>query len=202
MTIEVREATPGEFAEAGRVTADAYREFVRDGDDDWRAYLTHIADVEGRADRTTILVAVEEGQILGSATLELFDRVEPEDDPTLHPDEAHVRMVGVDPLARRRGIARALFDRCFELAREQRQDVRDAPHHGADEDRAADVRGDGVPTPRRPRVPRRLRAADLPDRALGAQATVSSTAGTTSPVASSTPSSNSASTRPPRNCCS
>ncbi|MGZ5318019.1 MAG: GNAT family N-acetyltransferase [Actinomycetota bacterium] len=121
MTIEVREATPGEFAEVGRVTADAYREFVRDGDDDWRAYLTHIADVEGRADRTTILVAVEEGQILGSATLELFDRVEPEDDPTLHPDEAHVRMVGVDPVARRRGIARGLFDRCFELARENRK---------------------------------------------------------------------------------
>lgn len=117
MTIEIREATPDEYAEAGRVTADAYREFVHDGDDDWHGYLDHIADVEGRADRTTILVAVEDGEILGSATLELFDRVEPEDDPTLHPDEAHVRMVGVDPRARRRGIARALFDRCFEIAR-------------------------------------------------------------------------------------
>ena len=117
MTIEVREATPGEFAEAGRVTADAYREFAREGDEGWHDYLSHIADVEGRADRTTILVAVEDGRILGSATLELFDRVEPEDDPTLHPDEAHVRMVGVDPGARRRGIARALFDRCFAIAR-------------------------------------------------------------------------------------
>ncbi len=117
MTIEVREATAGEFAEVGRVTADAYREFVREGDDGWRSYLAHIADVEGRADRTTILVAVEGGRILGSATLELFDRVEPEDDPTLHPDEAHVRMVGVDPDARRRGIARDLFARCFEIAR-------------------------------------------------------------------------------------
>ena len=117
MTIEIREATAGEYAEAGRVTADAYREFVRDGDDDWREYLDHIADVEGRADRTTILVAMEEGRILGTATLELFDRVEPEDDPSLHPEEAHVRMVGVDPGARRRGIARGLFDRCFQIAR-------------------------------------------------------------------------------------
>jgi ribosomal protein S18 acetylase RimI-like enzyme len=117
VTFEIREATRDEFAEAGRVTADAYREFVRDGDDDWHEYLDHIADVEGRADRTTILVAVEEGRILGTATLELFDRVEPEDDPDLHPDEAHVRMVGVDPSARRRGIARALFERCFDLAR-------------------------------------------------------------------------------------
>jgi ribosomal protein S18 acetylase RimI-like enzyme len=117
VTIEIREATRHEFADAGHVTADAYREFVGEGDDAWHEYLDHIADVEGRADRTTILVAMEEGRILGSATLELFDRVEPEDDPTLHPDEAHVRMVGVDPGARRRGIARGLFDRCFEIAR-------------------------------------------------------------------------------------
>jgi ribosomal protein S18 acetylase RimI-like enzyme len=117
VTVEIREAAPDEYAEAGRVTAEAYREFVRDGDDAWHEYLTHIADIEGRADRTTILVAVEGGKILGSATLELFDRVEPEDDPGLHPEEAHVRMVGVDPDERRRGIARSLFDRCFEIAR-------------------------------------------------------------------------------------
>jgi ribosomal protein S18 acetylase RimI-like enzyme len=117
VTYEIREATTDEYAEAGRVTAEAYREFVRDGDDAWHEYLDHIADVEGRADRTTILVAVEEGRILGTATLELFDRVEPEDDSTLHPEEAHVRMVGVDSGERRRGIARALFDRCFAIAR-------------------------------------------------------------------------------------
>ncbi len=117
MTFEIREARRDEFSEAGRITADAYREFVREGDDDWRRYLDRLADVEGRADRTTILVAVEDDRILGTATLELLDRVEPEDDPTLHPEEAHVRMVGVDPSARRRGIARALLDRCLELAR-------------------------------------------------------------------------------------
>lgn len=117
MTLEIREARRDEFSEAGRVTADAYREFVDDGDDDWHQYLDHLADVEGRADRTTILVAVDDDRIVGTATLELVDRVEPEDDPTLHPEEAHVRMVGVAPTARRRGIARALFDRCFELAR-------------------------------------------------------------------------------------
>ena len=117
MTVTIREATPGEYAEVGRVTAEAYREFVRPRDDAWRDYLGHIADVEGRADRTTILVAEEDGRILGNATLELVDRVEPEDDPTLHPEESHIRMVGVDPGARRRGIANALLDRCFELAR-------------------------------------------------------------------------------------
>ena len=72
--VVIREARPDEYPEAGRVTADAYREFVRDGDDDWHEYLEAIADVEGRADRTTILVALDAQRIVGSATLELFDR--------------------------------------------------------------------------------------------------------------------------------
>ena len=60
--MEIREATE-EFDEAGRVTAEAYREFIRPGDDDWERYLRRIADVEERADRTTVLVAVEDGRV-------------------------------------------------------------------------------------------------------------------------------------------
>ena len=63
--MEVREASPEEYAEAGRVTAEAYREFVRPGDDDWERYLLRIADVEARAGQTTIMVAVEDGRVLG-----------------------------------------------------------------------------------------------------------------------------------------
>jgi ribosomal protein S18 acetylase RimI-like enzyme len=117
--VTVREAAPHEYAEAGRVTAEAYRQFVVDGDDDWHEYLDAIADVEGRADRTTIFVALDGEQIVGSATLELFDRVEVEDDPTLHPEESHIRMLGVHPDVRRRGVARALMSACFERARHE-----------------------------------------------------------------------------------
>ena len=115
MNIQIREATPEEYAEAGAVTASAYREFVRGGD--WEDYLESIADVEGRADRTTIVIALGGTRIVGSATLELTDRVEPEDDPTLDPAEAHIRMLGVAPEARRRGIARALMADCMDRAR-------------------------------------------------------------------------------------
>ena len=91
------------------MTADAYREFVG-GDPDWEDYLAHIADVEGRAGRTTILVAVEDGRVLASLTLELEGRVrEDHEHEPLSPDEAHVRMLGVEPSARRRGIARLLM---------------------------------------------------------------------------------------------
>jgi len=114
--VEVREIRPDEYDEAGRVTALAYREFVLPGEDSWEEYLEKIADVAGRAGRSLVLVAVEEDRILGSATLELGERIDDED-PPLAADEAHIRMLGVDPDARGRGIARALIDACFDRAR-------------------------------------------------------------------------------------
>jgi ribosomal protein S18 acetylase RimI-like enzyme len=116
MTIEVRPVRPEEYEEAGRVTALAYREFVRPEDSDWEEYLARIADVRTRASRTVVLVAVEDGRVLGSATLELAGRTEEESEEPLAPDEAHIRMLGVHPDARGRGIARMLMDACFERA--------------------------------------------------------------------------------------
>jgi ribosomal protein S18 acetylase RimI-like enzyme len=115
--IEIREARPEEYDDAGRVTADAYREFVSP-EGGWRAYLGRIGDVRTRAQFTTVLVAVERGKVLGSATLELSQRIEPEDDPPLPPDEAEVRMLGVDPATRGRGIGAALLAACEDRARE------------------------------------------------------------------------------------
>jgi len=116
VTIEIREAGPDDYRAAGAVTAEAYREFARDGDPDWLEYLTRIEDVEGRASRTTILVAVELGEIVGSATLELDGRTDEDDDP-LAPHEAHIRMLGVQPGARGRGIGRLLMSACESRAR-------------------------------------------------------------------------------------
>ena len=117
MSIEIRPVRPEEYAAAGGVTRRAYEEFVRPGDDDWESYLDELGDVPGRADRTLVLVAVEDERILGTATLELDRRVDEVDDPPLRPEEAHIRMVGVDPSARRLGIGRALMDACLDEAR-------------------------------------------------------------------------------------
>jgi len=114
--VDVREIRPVEYDEAGRVTALAYREFVLPGETSWEEYLEEIADVAGRAGRSLVLVAVEEERILGSATLELGERIDDED-PPLAADEAHLRMLGVDPDARGRGVASALIDGCFDRAR-------------------------------------------------------------------------------------
>jgi ribosomal protein S18 acetylase RimI-like enzyme len=115
VTIAVREATRDEYAEAGTVTAEAYAEFAHG--DAWDAYLRSIADVDARATHATILVAVDDGRIVGSATLELTQRIEA-DEPTLRPGEASIRMLGVAPGARRRGAARALMAACLDRARD------------------------------------------------------------------------------------
>jgi ribosomal protein S18 acetylase RimI-like enzyme len=119
MAIEIREANSDEHAEAGRVTALAYREFVpADDDGDWERYLGRMADVAERAERTHILIAIEDGRIVGSVTLELDGRVGDWDgDPPLRPGEAHIRMLGVDPAARARGVGTQLMAACEARAR-------------------------------------------------------------------------------------
>lgn len=117
MTIEIRPARPDEYAEAGRVTALAYLEFADLDDPEWVEYLDRIADVAARAARTRVLVAVDDRRILGSITLELAARIEEDSGEPLDPDEAHVRMLGVHPDARRRGIGRLLMEACMDEAR-------------------------------------------------------------------------------------
>jgi GNAT superfamily N-acetyltransferase len=113
MTVEVRPARPEEYEETGRVTALAYREFA--DSDSWDRYLELIADVGARADIALVLAAFEDGRVLGSATLELDRRIE-DDDPALPPEQAEIRMLGVDPDRRGGGVARALMDACFAWA--------------------------------------------------------------------------------------
>lgn len=99
------------------MTASAWREYADPGDQSWTDYLAKIADVGGRAGRTTVLVAVDEdGAILGTATLELDRTIGDEGD--LPADRANVRMLGVAPAARGRGAGRALMEGCLAEARE------------------------------------------------------------------------------------
>lgn len=63
-----------------------------------------------------MIAAVEEGRILGTATLEM-EQTLVDDDVELPPDTASLRMLGVDPAARGRGVGRALVEACLERAR-------------------------------------------------------------------------------------
>jgi len=113
--VEIRTVRPDEYEEAGRVTRLAYEEFNDPGDQEWEDYLLRIADISGRAPRMPVLVAAEDGRILGSATLEVGDGIG--DDP-LEPGTTNLRMLGVDPGARGRGVGRALVEACVEWTRD------------------------------------------------------------------------------------
>jgi ribosomal protein S18 acetylase RimI-like enzyme len=115
--IEIHPVRASEHAAAGEATARAYREFAIAGSPGWDAYLARIADVAGRSERTTVLVACIDGEIAGTATLEVDLRMNPESTEPLAPDEAHLRMLGVDPAYRGRGVARRLVDGCIDTAR-------------------------------------------------------------------------------------
>ncbi|TMB92940.1 MAG: GNAT family N-acetyltransferase [Chloroflexi bacterium] len=115
--IVVRLVQPGEHHDAGAATARAFMEFAPERDSEWRAYLARIADVAGRVSRAIVLVALNDGVIVGSATLELEQRIRDDPERPLGNDEAHLRMVGVDPAYRGHGVARRLVLACIDLAR-------------------------------------------------------------------------------------
>jgi GNAT superfamily N-acetyltransferase len=116
-TVRVRPVRPEDYEAAGAVTALAYREFMPP-DGDWGGYEKRLADVAGRATRALVLVAELDGTIAGTATLELDHRINPDSEqPPLEADEAHLRMLGVHPDHRKRGIGHLLVDACIEHAR-------------------------------------------------------------------------------------
>ncbi|MBV8301578.1 MAG: GNAT family N-acetyltransferase [Candidatus Dormibacteraeota bacterium] len=114
--VVVRPATAADFAEAGAVTAAAYCEFITPGDSG--AYLDRLRDVASRADVGAVLVAQCGDSIAGTATLEITSRV-PSSWPAepLAPDEAHLRMLGVDPRFRGCGLGRQLVEAAIDTAR-------------------------------------------------------------------------------------
>jgi ribosomal protein S18 acetylase RimI-like enzyme len=117
VTVEIRRLRPGEERQAGDVTALAYRNQAEPASSN-PDYLDRVADVAARAQHAMILVAVEEGRLLGTVTVELTGRIpggHPR--PPLEPDRAHVRMLGVHPDVQGRGIGRRLMEGAAEEAR-------------------------------------------------------------------------------------
>ena len=111
--LQIRPVAADEVDEAGEVTLAAYRSLpgVLIGG----AYAEDLRDVASRTTGATVLVAVEDGRVLGCVTLV--------DDPasrwseSLVRGEVGIRMLGVDPGERGRGIGTALLEACLERGR-------------------------------------------------------------------------------------
>lgn len=111
MELVIREAIPADFEVAGDVAVAAYRSI----DANLGGYEARLRDVAARARHGTVLVAVADGRVIGTATY-VGDAASPlaeSDDP----DDAGLRMLAVSPDAMGRGAGTALVAEAIERAR-------------------------------------------------------------------------------------
>lgn len=110
-SLTIRLVAPHEYADAGRLTAEAYRhsyESLSEG------YLVSLADVEGRVAQGEVWVAVNGDEIVGSVWV---PRPGERLSPLAREDELDFRQLAVAPEARGRGVGEALTRHVIALAR-------------------------------------------------------------------------------------
>ena len=109
--MRVRSARPEELDAVGRLTVASYAAHVPPDS----PYARQLADAASRARHARLLVAVEPGGgLLGTATLVVGGGPWAE---LAGPGDAELRMLGVDPAARRRGVGEALLRATLAEAR-------------------------------------------------------------------------------------
>jgi GNAT superfamily N-acetyltransferase len=127
MTIEVREAREDELDETARVLASAFEQVRPKASTSaygevFERYLEGVVDVRSRIGEATLFVAIEGGRILGTGTLYPPGRTiayaQDVHSPPWPNDWASLRLLGVDPAHRGRGIGRMLIEARVQRARE------------------------------------------------------------------------------------
>ncbi|MGY1609949.1 MULTISPECIES: GNAT family N-acetyltransferase [unclassified Geodermatophilus] len=108
--VRVEDAVPADWPRIAELTVAVYRDERLASAE----YLGQLADVEGRAARSRLVVARDGARVVGAVALVLegdFGEV------TASDDEAAFRMLVVDPAVRGRGVGEALVRVCLDRAR-------------------------------------------------------------------------------------
>ncbi|MGR7023615.1 GNAT family N-acetyltransferase [Geodermatophilus sp. URMC 62] len=108
--VTVEDAVLADFPAIAALTVGVYRDEGLASD----AYLPQLADVEGRAGRSQLLVARVGRHLVGAVALVLEGDF---GETTESEDEAAFRMLVVDPGARGRGVGELLVTECLARAR-------------------------------------------------------------------------------------
>lgn len=111
--IEVRDAVPAEYETIGRIVAEAFRADGQLNTPDAVFYADVLRDVVGRAAAAEIIVALDDGAVVGGVTFV------PHGGPMAdiaRDGEAEIRMLGVAPDAQGRGAGTALMCECIARA--------------------------------------------------------------------------------------
>lgn len=106
----IRPARPDEYATVGDLVVEAYRTLPDPHDH----YEPRLRDVATRAATSVVLVAASEGRLVGTVT---YVPGPGPDAEVQDPDAATIRMLGVAPEARGRGVGQALVEACIVKAR-------------------------------------------------------------------------------------
>ncbi|MGF7124174.1 GNAT family N-acetyltransferase [Rhodococcus sp. TAF43] len=109
--IDIRPVTPADYDTVGELTADVYIDggFVSDSD----MYAERLRDTATRADQADVVVALVDGEIVGSVTI-----AEPESPfaDVAEKGELEFRMLAVAASARGKGVGSALVRHVLDVA--------------------------------------------------------------------------------------
>lgn len=106
--MDIREAIRDEYGDVGTLMTSSFAEYRSTyGEREWfDDYLERIGDAQSIAKHALVLVATEDGKVVGTVCVELErtyrGRVRDESEP------GHIRLLSVLPSHRRRGIGEAL----------------------------------------------------------------------------------------------
>jgi len=116
--VVIRPALEEEYEAVGALTvagydADGYLLYP-DGSYD-HGYAGWLADAASRAQKSTLLVAIEDDELLGTVTWCPYGSADAQ--LAKEPHQGEFRTLSIAPEARGRGIGHALVEHCLELAR-------------------------------------------------------------------------------------
>ena len=117
-SIVIRNAELHELDEAAKATLSSYEEYAPlMSDDSWDTYSDNILNVQSRLKESDLIIAIEDGVIVGSTTFypKDSDRV----DSPWPSGWTGLRLVAVTPENRRHGIGKMLVNECVRRSREQ-----------------------------------------------------------------------------------